>query len=162
MHKTIFYSLVLLVFTFCGFEKPQPKAFIGIRFEAFDLEKSDEDLLLKGKCKPWNNGIVEKFIKIRMINTEIDTFYIPAYYLCTYQTSLPFINYDVVEYYEKDSTKTSNIIFGPDGYYATLCPHDTFSIFLRVEDKRYKHKYFVNTERDSSGTRVPARFHFFD
>ncbi len=161
MHKTIFYSLVLLVFTFCGFEKPQPKAFIGIRLDTFELEKSDEDLLLKSKCKPWINGIVEKFIKVRMINMESDTFHIPAYY-CGIENISSFINYDVFECYEADSTITSNILFTTRGYSTVLPPNDTFFLFLVIPNKNYKNKYFVTTKRDSSGTRVPARFHFFD
>ncbi len=162
MHKTIFYSLLLVIFTFCGFEKPKPKAFKGIRFDTFELEKSDEDLLLKGRCKPWNDGVVEKFIKVRMINMESDTFHIPAYFYCGSQSFCPFINYDVVEHYIKDSTIMSKILFTMPGPIMPLPPHDTLSLFLKVENKSYKHKYFVTAQWDSSGVRVPARFHFFD
>ena len=80
---------------------------------------------------------------------ESDTFYIPTYY-CGIRIFSSFINYDVVEHYERDSTKTSSILFTTDGTMMPLPPYDTLSIFLRVKNKNYKYKYFVRALQEAA------------
>ncbi len=154
----IFVSIILAL---CQLKSTNGRPLQQVSFQVVDLGKSEIDMLSNYGCDPWDSGIVEKFKKVMIVNHIFDTLRIPVYN-CIKGTNTPFIEYDVLEFFEFDSTKASDIIFGPAGYEISVLRNDTVSLFLKVPDKRKKHKFFVNAKMDSAGVTVSKYFYFLE
>lgn len=160
MYKVVFFCL-LVTLVFCDIKVPDNKLFREVGFTVVELSKSERDTLSNYGCIPWNDGIVEKFKKVMVVNYSFDTLHIPVYN-CIKGTNTPFIEYDKLEFFEFDSTKASDLIFGPVGYEIFVLRNDTASLLLKVPDKRKKHKFFVDTKADSAGMKISRYFSFLE
>lgn len=123
----------------------------AISFAVSNLTPADTCIYETGSLKFLLDTSYVKYQGLTIKNNLYDTIFIPVSNTLI-GSGCPFISYDKIEYYENDSTKTTDLIFTDTGYDIMLPQYDSIKVFLYSRNKRKRYKFYINMKIDSGST----------